>query len=328
MASIDCRGGLPSVELQAVFDAEKPVVLKGLVDQWPAVKIAQSSGKALLKYIKQFSVDLPLTVYTGINANEPRIGYSDDFSGYTFRRGSAPLGEVSRRLEAESEYALYVGSSSIDRWLPGFRLENNIDLGVDKPVVNFWLGNKTTVAAHNDSPDNLACCVAGHRIFTLFPPTQIHNLYLGPVDQTPSGRPISLVDFQRPDFERFPRFKEALDHAVECSLAPGDALYIPSLWWHHVKGVDSINMLVNYWWRCTPDYKGAPDLALEHAILALRGLPNSQRQAWRDMFEYYVFGDEDKAQQHMPEGVRGILDSKNDRAIRLGWLNFSKKLKS
>ena len=31
-------------------------------------------------------------------------------------------------------------------------------------------------------------------------------------------------------------------------LQPGDALYIPSLWWHHVESIGVLNTMVNYWW--------------------------------------------------------------------------------
>ncbi|WP_198144038.1 cupin-like domain-containing protein [Gilvimarinus agarilyticus] len=314
------------MDLQEVFASDSPVKLKGLVSEWPAVKAARGSAEELFSYLKQFDAHLPLTVYSGRDPDEPKIGYNADFSGYTFDRGVAQLEKILKQLAIGQERALYIGSSLVDHWLPGFRSSNDIDLGVVKPTVNFWLGNETTIAAHNDSPDNIACCVSGKRRFTLFPPEQIKNLYLGPVDQTPSGRPISLVDFDCPDLQRFPGFSEALNQSLECVLEPGDAIYIPSLWWHHVKGVDKVNMLVNYWWRKVPEYKGSPDLALEHAILALRGLPESQRKAWRAMFDYYVFGEEAKAQDHIPDGVRGVLDPKNERAARLGWLNFSKKL--
>lgn len=328
ITTVDCSGGLPLADLHAVLDADTPVKFEGLISDWPAVKAAKRSAEELFSYLQQFDACLPLTVYSGLQDGEPSIGYKKDFSGYTFERGTALLQQVADKLTLGQARALYVGSSLVDRWLPGFKAENDLDIGADKPTVNFWLGNETTVAAHNDSPDNVACCVSGRRVFTLFPPDQIKNLYLGPVDQTPSGRAISLVDFDRPDYTVFPNFKEAISQSVECVLQPGDAIYIPSLWWHHVRGTDRVNMLVNYWWRKTPEYKGAPDLALEHAILALRGLPEPQRRAWRAMFEHYVFNSDDAAQQHIPEGVRGILDTKNERAIRLGWLNFAKKLKS
>ena len=98
-----------------------------------------------------------------------------------------------------------------------------------------WLGNTITVPAHFDDANNIACVIAGRRRFTLFPPDQIGNLYIGPVDFAPTGAPISLVDFSAPDFERFPRFHAAVAHAFVAELGPGDAIFIPPLWWHHVR---------------------------------------------------------------------------------------------
>ena len=44
--------------------------------------------------------------------------------------------------------------------------------------------------------------VAGRRRFTLFPPEQVANLYIGPLDLTPAGQPVSLVDQAQPDLVR------------------------------------------------------------------------------------------------------------------------------
>src|SRR3546814_19855372 len=92
----------------------------------------------------------------------------------------------------------------------------------------------------------------GRRRFTLFPPDQFANLYLGPIDNTPAGRTVSLVDFDAPDLVAHPRFAEAMAQARTVELDPGAAVFIPSLWWHHVEGLAPIHILLNYWWRDTP----------------------------------------------------------------------------
>ncbi|OYZ29250.1 MAG: cupin, partial [Novosphingobium sp. 16-62-11] len=143
--------------------------------------------------------------------------------------------------------------------------------------------------------------------FTLFPPDQFANLYLGPLDVTPAGRPVSLVDFDNPDFSRHPRYREALAHAQVVDLHPGDALFIPSLWYHHVDATAPFNVLVNYWWSDTPRYLGQPQTAMTHAIMAIRDLPAAERAVWRDMFEHYVFSGGEDARAHVPQAGQGIL---------------------
>ena len=57
-----------------------------------------------------------------------------------------------------------------------------------------------------------------------------------------------MVDFANPDFEKYPRFREAIAAGQMAELEPGDAVFIPAMWWHHVEGLSAFNTLVNYWW--------------------------------------------------------------------------------
>ena len=215
----------------------------------------------------------------------------------------------------------------MDEWLPGFRADNDVAVPQDDALASFWLGSRTRISAHYDFPDNLACVVAGERRFTMFPPDQIDNLYVGPLEQTPSGQAISLVDFAAPDFERHERFAEAIRHARTAMLGPGDAMFIPSMWWHHIESLAAFNLLVNYWWCDSPAILGAPSDALLHAILALRDLPSRQREAWRSLFNHYVFDADDSVHEHIPVAGKGFLapideaTAKRLRAMLLNRLN-------
>jgi hypothetical protein len=173
-----------------------------------------------------------------------------------------------------------------------------------------WLGNAFLTPAHIDELDNLACVVGGHRRFTLFPPEQVHNLYIGPLDVTPAGAPISLVSLKAPDFERFPRFRDALAAAQVADLEPGDALFIPAVWWHHVESFDVVNILVNYWWQqasCVQAERVSPTKSLLHALLSMRHLPDAHRKAWAEMFAHFVFAPAAAAAGHLPESRQGVL---------------------
>ncbi len=193
---------------------------------------------------------------------EGRFFYNEDLSGFNFKsvkiRLDAVLDEITRHAASPRPPSIYVGSTTIDTALPGFREHNDVDLGPRNALASIWIGNRTRIAAHHDLPDNLACVVAGHRRFTLFPPEQLANLYVGPLDLTPAGQAISLVDFAKPDYARFPRFAQAEQAARVAELGPGDAIFIPSMWWHHIESLDAFNVLVNYWWRQSPAYMDAP----------------------------------------------------------------------
>ncbi|MCS5587311.1 MAG: cupin-like domain-containing protein [Porticoccaceae bacterium] len=296
-----------------VLNSAQPLILRGLVEQWPMVQAAKASAQQAVEYLGQFSSEEPLTVYRGGPEIEGRVFYNADLSGFNFDVARLPLAEVvselMQNIDQPQAPMLYVGSTMIDKWLPGFRAENNIALDEHDPLVSIWLGNQSRIAAHYDFASNIACCVAGRRRFTLFPPEQLDNLYVGPLDFTPAGQPISMVDFANPDFERFPKFREALKHAQVVELEPGDALLIPSMWWHHVESLEGFNVLVNYWWRNSPSFMGAPLNVLQHAMMGLRDLPPEQRAVWQHIFEHYVFDPKDENFEHIPERSRGVLNA-------------------
>ena len=148
--------------------------------------------------------------------------------------------------------------------------------------------------------------VAGRRRVTLFPPEQVDNLYLGPLHLTIAGPPVSMVDVAKPDHERYPRYAEALRHAFHVDLEPGDALYIPPIWWHAVHAQGSLNVMVNHWWT-EPGSRSAL-AAMIATLRAVRDLPPAYRQAWRHWFERMVFEDDAPSMaDHLPEHARGYV---------------------
>src|SRR4029079_2280190 len=229
----------------------QPAVVRGLVSSWPVARAGRDSAAATDAYLRRFYKDATVNAMLGAPDIGGRFFYSDDLSGFNFKsvriRLDAVLDEIARQSPSQVPPAIYVGSTTVDTCLPGFRGENDLGFGDRQPLVSIWLGNRTRIAAHHDLPDNVACVVVGHRRFTLFPPEQLVNLYVGPLDFTPAGQAISLVDFANPDFERFPKFADALKAVHVAELAPGDAMFIPSMWWHHIESLDAFNVLVNYW---------------------------------------------------------------------------------
>ena len=233
---------------ETVLTSSKPLVLRGLVSHWPVVQSGKQHPHKALADIQGYYRGRPVSTFLGEPEIRGRFFYNEDLSGFNFLQMEAQLDNVLKKLveieNSDLPPAIYVGSASVDTWLPGFRQHNDIGLSEHRPLTSIWIGNKSRVAAHFDYPDNIACSVLGKRRFTLFPPEQIHNLYIGPMDLTPAGQQISLVDFAEPDLEKFPRFSEARDAAMVAELEPGDALFLPGMWWHHVEALDPINVLV------------------------------------------------------------------------------------
>jgi len=306
-----------------VLRSNEPVVLRSLVGDWPLVRAGRESCVDAMGYLRRFVRDAEVVAMVGPPEIDGRLFYNEDLSGFNFHAERPRLGAVLNALDAtlaaENPPTVYLGSTTVDTFFPGLAVENRVELGSRGELFSIWVGNRTRIAAHQDLPDNLACVAVGRRRFTLFPPSQLANLYIGPLDFTPAGQPISLVDFAAPDLQKFPRFAEALRHAQVAELDAGDALFIPSLWWHHIEALDRLNVLLNYWWRQAPDYMDTPMNALMLAILAVRDLPAREREEWQEIFRHYVFEAGDATAAHVPAAARGVLaplDADRARELR------------
>lgn len=294
---------------ESILSSNEPLILKGLVKHWPIVSAAQQSDENVDEYLRQFYPGVPVQAYRGDAAINQRFFYNHDFSAKNFEQQQTRLDTVLDNIKLHrntpTHPSFYMGSTTLDYCLPDFRQHNDINLAHKNPLVSIWVGNQTRIAAHFDIPDNIACVAAGKRQFILFPPEQLKNMYVGPLDFTPAGQSVSLVDFANPDYQQFPKFKQALQQAQIADMEAGDAIFIPSMWWHHVQSFGELNVLINYWWRDTPAYMGSPMDVLEHALLSLRNLPQAQRQAWQQHFEHYIFNAEPET--HIPQTALGSL---------------------
>jgi Cupin-like domain len=316
-----------------VLSDKRPVILRGFVRDWPAVKQALDSPAALVRYLNRF--DSGKTVDALLTAPEidGQLFYNDDMTGFNFLRNRLPLAAVAEQVLRYAEFpkspAVAAQSALIRDCLPGFAEENRLELVDANVLPRIWLGNRITTPTHVDEWNNIGCVVAGRRRFTLFPPEQITNLYIGPLDFAPTGAPMSLVSLRNPDFARYPKFREALAAAHVAEVGPGDAVFIPPLWWHHVESLERFNVLVNYWWHDRVGDGALADSAFEvllHGMLSIRTLPPATRRAWGAFFEQYVFGDDPGATAHIPEQRRGILGTLSAEQLAGLRAHLAKKL--
>ena len=333
--AIEERGGpLPQGEAldRLVREEGRPIVFRGVGAQLPLVRAARTSDAAAGEYLRQFAQEQAVTVYRAPAEAGGRFHYNDAVDGFNFTAERQEFGSLLDELLSGPADTLYLGSTDLDRYFPGMRAEN--DPGVAEvvgsefaPVIaSLWLGNRTVTAAHYDFSNNCAMCAAGRRRFTLFPPDQIANLYPGPLEPTPGGQVVSMVDFSAPDLDRFPRFAQALEAAQTATLEPGDAIVYPAMWWHQVEGLDAFNVLLNWWWNATPDYIDSPQITLLHALMAIRQRPEHERAAWRDVFDFYAFGDPENARAHLPGTAQGMLAEMDPMTARRLRADLTRKI--
>ena len=295
----------------AVLPRAKPVLMRGLLARWPAVTHGKAGFETMAAYLKAMDNGRPTTILEANNRVQGRFGYGADMHDFNFNKRSksitAGIDQILAAIDHPNPPYTYVQSTLIADHLPPFVAENQCPVLPASIEPRIWISNATSAQTHNDNDHNLACVISGRRRFTLFPPEQVSNLYIGPMDHTPSGRAISLASLDEPDFERFPKFADALKTATVAELEPGDALYVPKYWWHHVKSLAPFNVLVNYWWgnsAPTVDNPMAPFLA---ALIALKDISPADKAYWKAMFDHYIFQTDGDPVAHIPPAHQGGL---------------------
>src|SRR5689334_16492066 len=165
--------------------AHEPFVIRGLISDWPLVRAGLESRHSARIYLLDHRRDRAFAVNIGESGAGERLFY-DDAMGMNFRTGRASLNDIFAGIDANEDKpdapAIYLSSVDVQGYFDGLHEANHVNLGTREPIESIWMGTRTRIAAHNDFPDNLACVAVGRRRFTIFPPEQYANLYLGPID--------------------------------------------------------------------------------------------------------------------------------------------------
>lgn len=277
--------------------------------------IGRSDLAVLGQWLKQHVGNRPVGILRGRSAEQTTFHYQDGMDGVNFERATLPFDRFVDAVLASAEEP-----ATPNLYLQG-TLARNLSRSLARAFAlphvppssepSLWMGNQTTAQTHFDLSQNVAVVVSGQRRFTLFPPDQVANLYMSPVETAPLGTPISMVKLDDPDPARHPRFPEALARAQVAELEAGDAIFIPYMWWHRVEAAGALTMLVNFWWN-EYDHFGSPLHTMLHAILTLRDLPEPMRSGWKAMFDHFVFGEGAAAMDHVPPQLRGGLGPLDD----------------
>jgi Cupin-like domain len=298
-------------DFSELLERARPVVIRGLVADWPVVEAARGAPRLLKDYLAQFDTAADVEVYSGAPEIQGKYYYKPGLQGFNFERRTMKLMEALEHmleaLERPGARSVYVGSAPTSDCLPGFAAGNPMPL-VAGASPRIWLGTAANISSHYDTFDNLACVIAGRRRFTLYAPELVGRLYVGPLENTMAGPPVSLAA-SAPENGRggFPLFEEIRDQALTAELEPGDALYLPKLWWHQVESTAAFNGLVNYWWDAFSSGPDAPYTSLLLAMITIAERPPAERQAWKAFFDHYVFRSNGHPLAHLPPEQHGLL---------------------
>jgi hypothetical protein len=213
--------------------ASRPAVLTGLADgaglraRWSLARLRAAHGGAAVPVARVRGRDLVVDPARGVVQDRATLGAFLDAlaagapGGYLMAREE----ELPPALGRELEVPRYCGDAP---WR----------------VSRLWIASQETVSAlHRDLADNLHLLVDGEKVFTLVSPDQSRRVYPhGPLSGMPNG---ARFDPDRPDYARFPRARGLRAQVVR--LAPGETLFIPHGWWHHVHTRPG-SVSVNTWW--------------------------------------------------------------------------------
>jgi hypothetical protein len=172
---------------------------------------------------------------------------------------------------------------------------------------NLWLGSgKHQVNTHYDKVENFYFVLHGKKVFNIFEPSLLPDLYSGPYEGGPGGPPESIVDSKNPNHKAFPRYSKALESSELAEVCTGDMLYLPANWWHNVRS-ESLNISANLWWSDIREVERLrAELSFLQLLYSVKVLPKHWKDYWMINIDHYVFCKNGNPLQHLPKGKQGI----------------------
>lgn len=227
---------------------QRPAILTGMLDDWPC------SGRWSPEYFASTFGDHQVEVEIQGN-QEPSSYFPERKHLHTDLATFVSMLDIESPIHYLSQWPILrdvsllqrdVGSLERYQVLPSYvprALQKHLRL---QP--NFWFGPAGAFSPlHFDNADNLFAQIHGEKRFVLFSPDQRENLYYPWTEtQLIHFSPVNVAD---PDLERFPLFAQA--RAMDCTLVPGDLLFLPAKWWHYVYACTT-SISLSHWWYSRP----------------------------------------------------------------------------
>jgi hypothetical protein len=212
-----------------------PAVFQGMLDQWPALQ------KWSLEFFHQHHALVKVLAFP----------VQDRLVQANAERGSANIA-LSLQDCLESVATRPDGDGvAVTTWFDGLPSSLREDVRVPRYCAGaVWMRSRlwivpaqTSSPTHQDLYENLYGVVCGVKRFYLYPPRPRAVMYpYSPLSRAPN---IARVNPERPDYVRFPCFRDA--RPVVADVGPGDMLFLPSLWWHYTSTLET-SIAVNFWW--------------------------------------------------------------------------------
>ena len=232
---VERRSGLSRDEFRdRYYAANRPVIMQNLMTGWRATTAWTPD------YLKSVAGDLMVEVMTGRDA-DPKYEMNGRQHRTELRFGDYIDMVYSGKVT--NDYAMVANNGFLQRAEAQPLLK---DFTAFPQYLNpasagrqsfLWFGPAGTVTPlHHDTSNILLAQVAGRKRYRIIPASQWQYVYNG-------NGVFSDVDCERPDLSRYPKFRHAT--VIDVVVEPGEVLFMPVGWWHHVRAVD-VSMTVAF----------------------------------------------------------------------------------
>jgi Cupin-like domain len=201
-----------------------PLLMRKVTANWPAMKKWSFEYFASLKLTKRIYLEKD-------NVMQSAAAYEElDYADY-----------IRRMIDSDGDGAHKNGYLSVFRIFRAFpHLKDDVDFSIFsqhklKNTASGWIGPAGTVTGyHIDWGDNVLAQICGRKEVRLVAPQDSRFMY--PSNRFDQGTTSSQVNAEHYDAERFPLFRQATEYRFV--VHPGEMLFIPRGWWHHVRSLD------------------------------------------------------------------------------------------
>ncbi|HTR70051.1 MAG TPA: cupin-like domain-containing protein [Mycobacteriales bacterium] len=228
LADVERRSRLSARSfVEKYYAANRPVVITDAASRWPAIErwtpdyLVEQVGGEEVEVMSGRDAD---PNYEVNSASHKHVMPFDEYVRKVVDTGASNdiyLVANNHLLDSAAADGLWSDVTLDKRYLNPARARGHTFL---------WFGPAGTVTPlHHDTMNVMFHQVLGRKRITLISPLDTRYLY--------NSRSVySDVRLEEPDLERFPEFTRAT--RTQVIVEPGEALFIPVGWWHHVEALD------------------------------------------------------------------------------------------